>query len=194
LSNELQSIGGTVGQTRYAYIRSASAQTWLRSDTGALEAYNASNLTAYKHALTETPAGSGNYVGNLNAATPDGTYTVDYRVQSGGAPAIGDVNAGAETISRSGSAPLNAAALSASMAAMAVSIAAVPTALLAVHLESGGTPITLADALRIIGAYGAGNTDATQKQFKALGDPTKTRIQYTKSGDGSRVVILTLTP
>ena len=74
------------------------------------------------------------------------------------------------------------------------SSSAIVTALFAKPLESGTTPITFIDLCRIMGAYIGGNTDGTSL-YKALGDPTKTRITYSVNGTTkARTITINLSP
>ena len=61
-------------------------------------------------------------------------------------------------------------------------------------LKAEQQPITFIDLCRIMGAYIGGNTDGTSL-YKALGDPTKTRITYSVNGTTkARTITIKLSP
>jgi hypothetical protein len=87
MSNELQ-IPATTGLTLYAQLLDPGGRYW-NTATALFEAYTAADWTAYAIAMTETPAHSGEYIGNLPAVAP-GTYRINYLQQAGGTPATTD--------------------------------------------------------------------------------------------------------
>jgi hypothetical protein len=89
MAGEIQFIFETTGSTLYYALRKLSAQMWNTSGTPAWEARTVANWGDYDIALSETPADSFLYLGDMPAVDA-GWYWVDIYEQSGASPAIAD--------------------------------------------------------------------------------------------------------
>lgn len=99
MASELKVNGATTGATLYAVIENEAGQLWNGTT---FEAFNAANWATYKVALTEQ-AGTGRFRANFPAAIlSPGVYNIQYRVQAGGSPVVGDANVATDKIEWTG--------------------------------------------------------------------------------------------
>lgn len=104
MANEVDIALNETGLTLYAlvYSKSNPRQVVIQA-TGALENYLTANRGNYDIPMTETPAGSRHYYGDMPVAVR-GTYSIHIYQQAGASPAESDTKKGADEIAWTGTA------------------------------------------------------------------------------------------
>jgi len=90
VASKLPLVGLLAGQTVYGLFRALDGTVWNGSG---LVAYVGANFSTYGVAADNAQNAAGCYLLTV-PALPAGIYSVEYRYQSGGAPAAGDSYAG----------------------------------------------------------------------------------------------------
>jgi len=104
MANEIH-IDYPSGNTVYAVIRNSSGQVWNLMDQ-VFEDWGTDGHNADDYDLTLTDKGGSRYVGSFDNNIPDGRYTTQAFLQSGGNPADGDSLVGSGQIIWRGSGEL----------------------------------------------------------------------------------------
>jgi hypothetical protein len=97
MAAELSVLGATTGSTIYAIVRRNSDKLVWSTVADDFVTFVNSDYANYDLALTETPASSKFWVGNLPSACVDTMVVIAYYTQAGASPAITDVLLGGTT-------------------------------------------------------------------------------------------------